>query len=104
MVVRPESKFKTIAVCVIAVAILLPASVGFAEKLTLFFMAVRKDQVAGFTIVPIVNYLIVTAGMVCLLIWAARHGMFRDIEKPKYDMLDREAELDRQEDRQRSDD
>ncbi|MEK6645010.1 MAG: hypothetical protein AABZ08_14005 [Planctomycetota bacterium] len=89
-----ESRSKRIAIACIAVAILVPASYGFAEKLILFIMAVKQDQLAGFTIVPIANYLIVTAGMMCLLIWATRHGMFRDIEKPKYDMLDREAELD----------
>jgi hypothetical protein len=33
-------------------------------------------------------------GMLCMLAWAASNGMFRDIEKPKYDMLQREQELD----------
>lgn len=93
--VRAESRAKRIAVLCIALAILVPASIGFVEKLVLFILAVKKDQVAGFTIIPVTNYLIVTAGMLCLLIWAARHGMFRNIEKPKYDMLQREEELDR---------
>jgi hypothetical protein len=41
--------------------------------------------------------------MICLLVWATRNGMFRNIEKPKYDMLDREEELDRLEGRPWSD-
>ncbi len=95
MIAQPnESRTKRIVIGCIAVAILGPASYGFIEKLYLFILAVKKDQLAGFTIVPIANYLIVTAGMVCLLLWATRHGMFRNIEKPKYDMLEREAELD----------
>jgi nitrogen fixation-related uncharacterized protein len=102
MVIRSDSRKKRIIVAIIAVAILLPASFGFIEKLILFILAVRQDQVAGFTIIPVANYLIVTTGMACLLIWATRHGMFRDIEKPKYDMLEREDELDRQEELERS--
>jgi nitrogen fixation-related uncharacterized protein len=63
--------------------------------LLLFVLAVKRDLIGGFTIIPVANYLIITAGMVCLLIWAIAHGMFRDVEGPKYDMLEREARLDR---------
>ena len=94
MRVLPESRGKRIFLVIFAIAILLPAGYGFIEKLTLFILAVQKDQVAGFVVVPVVNYLIVTAGMVCLLFWAIAHGMFRNIEQPKYDMLQREEDLD----------
>lgn len=97
MRVLPESRGKRIFLVVFAFAILAPATYGFIEKLTLFILAVQKDQTAGFVVVPVVNYLIVTAGMVCLLGWAICHGMFRNIEQPKYDMLEREDELDRAE-------
>jgi hypothetical protein len=97
MIIHTESRAKRIALWVIAIAILAPASYGFIEKLALFILAVRQDQVAGSTIIPVTNYLIVTAGMLCLLLWATAHGMFRDVEQPKYDMLEREEELDRQE-------
>lgn len=90
-----ESRTKTIVVVTIGVLILLPAAYGFIEKLTLFILAVKRDLIAGFTIIPVVNYLIVTAGMACLLIWAVAHGMFRRIEQPKYTMLEREEEIDR---------
>ncbi|MCK6483237.1 MAG: hypothetical protein HUU22_07330 [Phycisphaerae bacterium] len=99
MIVRSESRLKRIVLWFIAIGILAPACYGFTEKLILFILAVRRDQIAGFTIIPIANYLIVTAGMFCLLIWAAKHGMFRNVEQPKYDMLRREAELDRREGR-----
>lgn len=95
MIVRTESRGKRIVIVCIALMILLPASYGFVEKLALFILAIRKDQVAAFTIIPVANYLIVTAGMACLLVWAIAHGMFRDVEKPKYDMLEREETLDR---------
>jgi hypothetical protein len=45
------------------------------------------------------NYLLVAAGFGCLLVWATARGMFRDIEKPKQTMLDRERALDEREGR-----
>jgi hypothetical protein len=90
-----DSRKKTIVVVTIGVLILVPAAYGFVEKLMLFILAVKRDMIAGFTIIPVVNYLIVTAGMACLLVWAIAHGMFRRIEQPKYTMLDREAQIDR---------
>ncbi|HKQ49970.1 MAG TPA: hypothetical protein VJZ71_17985 [Phycisphaerae bacterium] len=93
--IRPrESRAKRIVLWTIAILILLPAGYGFAEKLMLFILAVRRDLIGGFTIVPVVNYLIVTAGMVCLLLWGIAHGMFRDVERAKYDMLEREEQLE----------
>lgn len=95
MIFEKPSRWSKIVPAVMAVLILGPAACGFVEKLMLFIQAVRRDLIGGFTIVPVVIYLIVTSGMVCLLIWAIQGGMFRDVEKPKFDMLEREAELDR---------
>lgn len=102
MKAQPDSRGKRIFLAVFAFAILAPAAYGFAEKLTLFILAVRRDQVAGFVIVPVVNYLIVTLGMICLLVWAIAGGMFRNIEQPKYDMLEREERLDQSESGERT--
>ncbi len=92
-----ESRGKRIFLIVFALAILAPAGYGFVEKLMLFVLAVKRDLIAGFTIVPVVNYLIVTAGMACLLVWAIINGMFRNIEAPKYHMLEQEEALDERE-------
>ena len=46
-------------------------------------------------VAPIANYLLASLGFFCLLLWAAARGMFRDIERPKYDMLAQEEALDR---------
>jgi nitrogen fixation-related uncharacterized protein len=43
----------------------------------------------------VVNYLLASLGFFCLLMWAALNGMFRDLEQPKYNMLENERELDR---------
>ena len=56
------------------------------------------DSVAAqegiFAVAPLMNYLLASAGFLCLLVWAAIHGMFRDIEKPKQTMLQVNAKLD----------
>jgi hypothetical protein len=91
---------KTTLSLVLAVVILVPACVGFVGKFIDFIRTLLRSEADGrFTIIPIMNYLLVTAGFVCLLVWAASRGMFRDIESPKYTMLQREAELEEAEHR-----
>lgn len=94
MTPRIESRGKRITILVMAVAILVPGAYGFIEKLVQFVRTLNTDSGAGFTIIPISNYFMIAAGMACMLAWAIANGMFHDIEKPKYTMLDQEAELD----------
>lgn len=88
------SRGKIAALVLLALVILLPAAFGFLTKLFKFFQTLQSDQEGGFTILPILTYLAVAAGFVCLLVWAVFQGMFRDIERPKYTMLDTERKLD----------
>ena len=91
---RPESWIKSASIVGIAILILIPAGYGFVEKVVQFVRTVTSDVDSKFTVFPILNYLIAAAGFVCLLIWASANGMFRNIEEPKYTMLERERELD----------
>jgi hypothetical protein len=86
---------KAIVLVVMAAAIVVPAAIGFITKFVYFVRTLRTDNAGSFAIVPMINYLAVAAGFFCLLIWAAYRGMFRDIEGPKFTMLDREDRLDR---------
>ncbi|MCA9095591.1 MAG: hypothetical protein KDA68_19060 [Planctomycetaceae bacterium] len=76
---------------------LVPAGYGFVGKLYEFFHMYRSDSEGVFAITPMANYLFASLGFLCLMFWAAYQGMFHDIEQPKQDMLQNEAELDRQE-------
>jgi len=80
----------------LALAILGPAAYGFVSKFLEFARTFQDDPGGRFTILPMLNYLLVTCGFLCLLAWAVVHGMFRDVERPKYTMLEREAQLDRE--------
>ncbi len=66
----------------------------FCFKLYSFLSTIKRDELAGFAYDPMITYAFVAMGFLCLLGWAYASGQFRDIEKPKYDMLDR---FDRQE-------
>jgi hypothetical protein len=80
----------------------LPAGMGFAEKLYLFAKTAGADpegrfEDGRFALIPLANYLLVFAGMLCLLVWAIYNDMFKDVEAPKYTMLENERKLDEEE-------
>jgi hypothetical protein len=80
---------------VVAVVFFLgPAMFGFGTKFYELIHVFRGDPAGAFAVTPIVNYLLAGAGFVLLFGWAARNGMFRDVERPKYQMLENERRLD----------
>lgn len=78
----------------LAVLILIPSGYGFIGKFIELINVAKGEAGGAFAVAPIMNYLLASLGFFCLLLWAAGRGMFRDIENPKQQMLDREAELD----------
>lgn len=80
----------------LAVLILIPSGYGFAGKFIELIHVFRGEPGGAFAVAPIMNYLLASLGFFCLLLWAATHGMFRDIERPKLEMLEREDLLERQ--------
>ena len=90
-----RSSTRTIVTLVLAVLILVPSMIGFIAKFMEFVHTFRDETGGVFAITPMVNYLLASLGFLCLLLWAGVNGMFHDIEKPKYTMLEREKELDR---------
>ncbi len=73
--------------------VLIPAMYGFGTKFR-EFLALYTMEDGAFTLVPILNYLLASAGFLLLLLWAIAHGMFRDVERPKYTMLANERWID----------
>lgn len=81
---------------VFSVILLLTAGIAFIFKLIEFaYTATTKgsDALASF-LIPVLNYLIIAAGFFCLFIWAYVTGQFRDVEGPKYRMLEMQREID----------
>ena len=79
---------------VMAIGILVPSLYGFGTKFLEFIALYRGDVEGAFAISPILNYLLASLGFLCLFAWAVLHGMFRDVEQPKYTMLENEQRLD----------
>jgi hypothetical protein len=90
-----RSRTMFITTMVLAVLILIPSMLGFANKLLEFFHVFRDEHEGSFAITPMLNYFLATVGFLCLMGWAVAHGMFRDIERPKEQLLEQEAMLDR---------
>ena len=61
----------------------------FFYKLFQFLKTIRKDELAGFAFDPIIVYGVVAVGFLFMLGWAFLSGQFRDVERAKYDMLER---------------
>ena len=98
MNIPSPSRAQNIAVSIMAVVILGFCCFGFGSKFVELVRLVSTDEVAAtegiFAVAPLTNYLLASGGFLCLLGWAAAHGMFRNIEKPKYTMLDEDSQLD----------
>jgi hypothetical protein len=70
---------------------------GFGHKflaLVRLSLDAKEGADAAFAVAPVVNYLLASVGFLFLVGWAASHGMFHDIEAPKYTMLETEERLD----------
>ena len=85
---------QVITTIIFAAVILIPSGLGFANKFREFLMIYRGEVDGVFAITPIVNYLLASLGFFFLFCWAICHGMFSDIERPKYEMLENERRLD----------
>ena len=89
-----SNRRKTWITIAMAVLILVPSLYGFAGKFIEFVHIYRGTGGGEFAVAPILNYLLASAGFFCMLLWAAWNGMFRDVERPKYEFLDNEARID----------
>ena len=79
---------------VFGILILIPSMLGFVMKFGELMTLTGGSTEGGFAITPVINYLLASLGFFFLLVWAAINGMFRDLERPKYLMLENERELD----------
>ena len=80
-----------------SIVMIVVAGTAFVTKLIEFTSTATRhgsDALASF-LIPVLNYLLVAAGFFCLFFWAYAKGHFRDIEGPKYRMLELEREYDR---------
>lgn len=91
---RRQRSVAWIVTIVFGVVILIPSMAGFVMKFMELIHLTQGDADGGFAITPVVNYLFASLGFFFLLLWAGVNGMFADLERPKYTMLENEDRLD----------
>ena len=84
-----------VVVFVFAIAVLVIAGAGFTYKMTEFALTIVKDDVEGFGAVAVATYLIGMLPIVFVTLWAVLTGKFRDIERPKFRVLELDREIER---------
>lgn len=82
---------------IFSIAMILTAGSAFVFKLTEFIhtATTHGSQALASFLIPVLNYLMVATGFMCLFLWAYLTGQFRDIEGIKYRMLQMQDEIDR---------
>jgi hypothetical protein len=93
--IRP--RFPHRAVIVVFVVAIVVAGMGFAFKLFEFLEDLLDECGLHFAGAHLLIYILVAAGFLLLLGYAFLSGHFADIEQPKYDLLERERNHDREE-------
>ena len=81
---------------IFSVAMVAIAGSAFLFKLVEFIATATTEgpDALGSFLIPVLNYLLVAAGFFCLFLWAYFTGQFRDLEAPKYRMLEMQDEID----------
>jgi hypothetical protein len=79
---------------VFCTTVVLVAGSAMTYKLTEFVMTIVKDEITGFGVEALAVYVSGTLPLLFLTLWGVCAGHFRDIEKPKYRMLELDDEIE----------
>lgn len=86
---------RALVVFAFAIAVMAIAGLGFVYKMTEFVVTISQDDVAGFGVAAVATYLIGMLPLVFLTLWGVLSGKFRDIEQPKFRVLELDREIER---------
>ena len=99
-----NSKTARVFLWIFSITMIVTAGSAFGMKLIDFYITATREGSAalGSFLVPVMNYLFVAAGFGALFFWAYIRGQFRNVEEPKYRMLEHNLEYDREWERTRN--
>jgi nitrogen fixation-related uncharacterized protein len=100
---QAPSRGRRIFLWFFSIAMILTAGTAFTMKLIDFYITATREGAAalGSFLVPVMNYLCIAAGFAALFVWAYSRGQFRDVEAPKYRMLEQNRLCDEEWERER---
>jgi hypothetical protein len=78
-----------------AIVVMAVAGLGFVYKMVEFVITITRDEIQGFGAVAVATYLIGMLPIVFLTLWGVLSGKFRDVERPKFRMLELDREIER---------
>jgi nitrogen fixation-related uncharacterized protein len=87
-------------------SVIIIAGTGFTFKFIEFTYSIFKtgNEIVQFAITPIVMYVLVAIGFFSLFIWTVLRGDYKDIERPKFRLFEREYLLDEEDQKERDQD
>ncbi len=93
---RYQPKRRNRAMTIFQWAVILIAGAGFVFKFIEYTISVfaSDNELVNFAITPLIMYMSVAAGFLLLFIWTVLRGDYKDIERPKYRLFERELEID----------
>ena len=76
-------------------SVIIIAGSGFTFKFIEFTYSIFKtgNELVQFAVTPIVMYSFVALGFFMMFLWTVVRGDYKDIERPKYRLFEREVEL-----------
>ena len=86
---------RDLVVFAFAIIVMVIAGGAFVYKMAEFAMTIVKDDVEGFGAVAVATYLIGMLPIIFVTLWAVLSGKFRDIERPKFRLLELDREIER---------
>jgi len=81
---------------VVTTLVVVVAGLAFVYKMTEFAMTIPDDDVPGFGPAAVATYFLGMLPLLFLTLWAAFSGRLRDIEAPKYRMLELNEDIGRE--------
>jgi len=93
---RYQPKKRNRAITVFQWAVIIIAGTGFVYKFIEYTLSVfaSGNELVNFAITPLVMYISVAIGFFLLFLWTVLRGDYKDIERPKYRLFERELEID----------
>ena len=85
---------RTIVLVGFIAGVMVVAGLGFAFKMSEFSTTIMRNDVEGFGASAIGIYLSGAIPLLFLTLWAILTGRFRDIERPKYRLLEMHEEIE----------
>lgn len=93
---RYQPKRRNRAITVFQWAVILIAGAGFVFKFIEYTISVfeSENELVNFAITPLVMYISVALGFFLLFMWTVFRGDYKDIERPKFRLFERELEIE----------